>query len=87
GRWKEVEVLELQVMETFKKVLREDHLSNTPASKATWRRRRWKEAKELFVQVMETSARVLREEHLDTLTSIANSARVNVQELRAVEGS
>lgn len=68
----------MQVIETRKRVLGEEHPS-TLASMAnlasTYRNQgRWKEAEELLVQVMETSSRVLGEEHLETLTTIANLA-------------
>jgi tetratricopeptide (TPR) repeat protein len=78
GRWQEAEGLFVQVMETRKRVLGEEHLdtltsiSNLALTYAN--QGRWKEAEELEVQVMETRKRVLGEEHLDTLISIGNLA-------------
>ena len=78
GRWKEAEELFVQVMETRKRVLREEHpdtLTSMANLASTYRNQgRWKEAEELFVQVMETRKRVLGEEHPDTLTSINSLA-------------
>jgi hypothetical protein len=68
----------VQVIETRKRVLREEHLDTLTSIDnlaLTYRNQgRWKEAKELFVQVIETRKRVLREEHPSTLTSMANLA-------------
>ena len=65
-------------METFKRVLREEHpstLTSMANLALTYRnQRRWKEAEELEVQVMETRKRVLGEEHPSTLTSMGNLA-------------
>jgi Tetratricopeptide repeat len=62
GRWKEVEELEVQVMETRKRVLGQEHpdtLSSIANLASTyWNQGRWKEAEELDVQVMETRKRV-----------------------------
>ncbi|KAI4166730.1 MAG: hypothetical protein LQ343_007804 [Gyalolechia ehrenbergii] len=78
GRYKEAEELEVQVMETMKRVLGEEHpdtLSSIANLASTyWNQGRWKEAEELEVQVIETSLRVLGEEHPSTLTCIANLA-------------
>jgi len=78
GRWKEAEELEVQVMETRKRVLGEEHpdtLTSIDSLASTYRNQgRWKEAEELEVQVMETRKRVLGEEHPDTLTSIGSLA-------------
>jgi tetratricopeptide (TPR) repeat protein len=78
GRWKEAEELEVQVMETFKRVLAEEHpstLTSMANLASTYSNQgRWKEAEELEVQVMETSKRVLAEEHPSTLISMANLA-------------
>src|SRR3984957_4465170 len=78
GRWKEAEVLEVQVMETRKRVLGEEHPS-TLTSMANlaltyWNQGRWKEGEVLDVLVMETRKRVLGEEHPSTLTSMGNLA-------------
>jgi hypothetical protein len=68
----------VQVIETRKRVLREEHPSTLTSMgnlALTYRNQgRWKEAKELEVQVIETSLRVFGEEHLNTLTSMANLA-------------
>jgi len=68
----------VQVIETRKRVLREEHLdtlTSMTSLASTYRNQgRWKEAEELDVQVVETRKRVLREEHPSTLTSMANLA-------------
>jgi hypothetical protein len=68
----------VQVIETRKRVLREEYLDtlNSIANlAATYRNQgRWKKAEELEVQVMETSSRVLGEEHPSTLASTGNLA-------------
>ncbi|KAL8718789.1 MAG: hypothetical protein Q9225_004121 [Loekoesia sp. 1 TL-2023] len=78
GRWKEAEELRVEVMETRKRVLGEEH-SDTLDSIANlastyWNQGRWKEAEELEVEVVKIRERVLGEEHPDTLDSIANLA-------------
>ncbi|KAF2268798.1 HET-domain-containing protein [Lojkania enalia] len=77
-RWKEAEELEVQVMETSLRVLRDEHpdtLTSMANLASTYRNQgRWKEAEELEVQVMETSLRVLGDEHPHTLASMANLA-------------
>ena len=78
GYWKEAEELEVEVLETRKRVLGAGH-SDTLASMGNlgsiYRNQgRWKEAEELEVQVLETGQRVLGAEHPDTLTSMANLA-------------
>ncbi|KAL8831591.1 MAG: hypothetical protein Q9170_005232 [Blastenia crenularia] len=76
GRWKEAEEIEVQVMETDKRELGEEHLHtlDSIARLASIYRDqgRWKEAEELVVQVMEIRKRALGEEHPDTLTSMNN---------------
>jgi tetratricopeptide (TPR) repeat protein len=78
GRWNEAEKLEVQVIETTKRVLGEEHpdmLSSMANLASTYRNQgRWNEAEKLLVQVMETRKRVLGEEHPDTLSSMANLA-------------
>jgi tetratricopeptide (TPR) repeat protein len=78
GRWKEAETAIMQVVETRKKLLGEEHpgtLHRIAILAATYRNQgRWKEAEELGVKVMNTSLRVLGEEHPDTLRRIANLA-------------
>ncbi|KAL8909884.1 MAG: hypothetical protein Q9171_004797 [Xanthocarpia ochracea] len=78
GRWEEAEELHVQVMQTRKRVLGEEHpstLTSMANLASTYRNQgRWKEAEELHVQVMQTCARVLGEEHPSTLTSMANLA-------------
>lgn len=71
-------MLQVQVMETKKTVLRAEHPStligmNNLAS-IYWNQGQWKEAEELQVQVMETSKTVLGDEHPDTLISMHNLA-------------
>jgi tetratricopeptide (TPR) repeat protein len=78
GQYKAAEELEVQVMETRKKVLGDEHadtLTSMANLAATYSNQgRWREAEELDVQVMETRKRVLREEHPSTLTSMHNLA-------------
>jgi len=78
GSWKKAEELEVQVMETRKRVLGQEHpdtLTSMANLASTYRNLgRWKEAEELEVQVMETSSRVLGQEHPDTLRSMHNLA-------------
>ena len=78
GRWKEAEELFVQVMETSRRVLGQEHPSTltSMASLAStyWKQGHWEESKELDVQVMETRKRVLGQEHPDTLSSMANLA-------------
>jgi len=78
GRYNEAEKSFFQVMETFKRVLREEHpstLTSMANLASTYRNQgRWKEAEELEMQVMGTIKRVLGEEHPSTLTSIGNLA-------------
>jgi tetratricopeptide (TPR) repeat protein len=78
GQWKEVEELQVQVMETRKKVLGVEHPDtlNSMANLASTYRNQggWKEAKELQVQVMETFKKLLGVEHPYTLASMGNLA-------------
>jgi tetratricopeptide (TPR) repeat protein len=78
GRYEEAEELFVEVMETRKRVLSDEHpstLSSMNNLATTYRNQgRWKEAKELGMQVMETSKRVLSDEHPSTLISIGNLA-------------
>ncbi|CAN9176515.1 unnamed protein product [Alternaria alternata] len=78
GRWEEAEELQVQVMETMKRVLTDEHpdtLTSMGNLASTYRNQgRWKEAEELEVQVMQTRKRVLTDEHPDTLTSMGNLA-------------
>ncbi|KAF1973263.1 hypothetical protein BU23DRAFT_598989 [Bimuria novae-zelandiae CBS 107.79] len=78
GRWKEAEELEVQVVQTTKRVLGDEHphtLGSMNNLAATYSNQgRWKEAEELGVQVMQTTKRVLGDEHPDTLTSMHNLA-------------
>ncbi|KAJ5960017.1 uncharacterized protein N7479_007167 [Penicillium vulpinum] len=78
GRWEAAEQLEVQVMETSKTKLGEDHpdtLTSMANLASTYRNQgRWEAAEQLFVQVIETSKTKLGEDHPDTLTSIANLA-------------
>ena len=78
GRYDEAEELQVQVMQTMKRVLTDEHpdtLTSMASLAATYREQgRWKEAEELEVQVLETRKRVLSDEHPDTLTSMANLA-------------
>jgi tetratricopeptide (TPR) repeat protein len=78
GRYKEVEPWYLQVMETNKAVLGEEHpdtLVSMGNLASTYRNQgRWKEAEELHTKVLEICSRVLGKEHPDTLTTMQNLA-------------
>jgi tetratricopeptide (TPR) repeat protein len=78
GRYKEAEDLQVQVMETRKRVLGDEHPSTLASMgnlAATYMKQgRWREAEELSVQVMKTTKRVLGDEHPSTLTSMGNLA-------------
>ncbi|KAF2834152.1 kinesin light chain 3 [Patellaria atrata CBS 101060] len=78
GRYNESEELFMQVMETRKRVLGDEHpdtLTSMANLASTYRNQgRWKEAEELEVQVMETSKRVLGDEHPNTLIGMGNLA-------------
>jgi tetratricopeptide (TPR) repeat protein len=81
GRYKEAEELQVQVMQTRKRVLGNEHpdtLISMNNLASTFRNQgRWKEAEELEVQAMQTRKRVLGNEHPDTLISITNLALTN----------
>jgi tetratricopeptide (TPR) repeat protein len=78
GRYKEAEELQVQVMQTRKRVLTDEHpdtlLSMAKLASTYSNQGRWKEAEELEVQVMQASKRVLTDEHPSTLTSMGNLA-------------
>jgi tetratricopeptide (TPR) repeat protein len=78
GRYEEAEELFVQVMQTRKRVLGDEHsytLTSMANLASTYRNQgRWKEAEELNVQVMQTRKRVLGDEHPDMLTSMHNLA-------------
>jgi hypothetical protein len=78
GYWKEVEEIQIQVMETSKRVLGAEHpctLKAMGSLASTFRNQgRWKEAEEIDIQVMETRKRVLGIEHPDTLIAMGNLA-------------
>ncbi|RMZ86998.1 hypothetical protein DV736_g5780, partial [Chaetothyriales sp. CBS 134916] len=78
GRWTQAEELQVQVMETSKRVLEPDHPSTLTSmgnlALIYQNQGRWTEAEELDVQVMETRKRVLGPDHPSTLTSMANLA-------------
>ncbi|KAI1665578.1 AAA superfamily ATPase [Pyrenophora tritici-repentis] len=78
GRYKEAEGLFVEVMETSKRVLTDEHPSTLTSMvnlASTYRNQgRWDDAEKLEVQVMETSKTKLGEDHPSTLTSMANLA-------------
>jgi tetratricopeptide (TPR) repeat protein len=78
GRYDEAEELEVQAMQTMKRVLSDEHPSTLTgmANLATIysKQGRWNKAEELQLQVMQTRKRVLSEEHPDTLLSMGNLA-------------
>jgi hypothetical protein len=63
GRWREAEELFVQVMQTRKRVLEEEHpstLTSIANLASTYRNQgQWKGAEELEVQIMERKKRVL----------------------------
>jgi tetratricopeptide (TPR) repeat protein len=78
GRYEEAGELFVQVMQTSKRVLTDEHpdtLTSIGNLAATYRNQgRWQEAEELELRVLETRKRVLTDEHPDTLTSMGNLA-------------
>ena len=78
GLWQDAEELNVQVMETRKRVLGAEHpdtLTSIGNLASTYSNQgRWKEAEELKVQVVKTRKRVLGAEHSFTLNSISNLA-------------
>ncbi|KAJ5123879.1 uncharacterized protein N7515_007704 [Penicillium bovifimosum] len=78
GQWEEAEQLFVQVMETRKTKLGQDHpdtlISMGHIASTFWNQGRWEEAEQLEVQVMETRKTKLGEDHPSTLTSMANLA-------------
>jgi len=80
GQWKEAEALQVQIMQTRKRVLGQQHPdtlgSMNNLALTYWNQGRLKEAEELLMQVMETNSRVLGQEHPETLTSRSNLAEV-----------
>jgi tetratricopeptide (TPR) repeat protein len=78
GRYKEAEELQVQVMQTKKRVLTDEHpetLTSMHNLALTYEvQGRLKEAEELQVQVVQTKKRVLTNEHPNTLTSMNNLA-------------
>ncbi|KAF2186641.1 kinesin light chain [Zopfia rhizophila CBS 207.26] len=78
GRYGESEELLVQVMETRKRVLGDEHPDTLTTmdklASTILNQGRWKEAEELFLQVMETRKRMLEEEHEATLSIMNNVA-------------
>ncbi|KAI3054887.1 hypothetical protein CBS147353_11388 [Aspergillus niger] len=78
GRWKEAEVLEMQVMNICKGVLGPEHPATLTSmgnlALIYWGQGRWKEAEELGVQVIQLLKIVLGPEHPATLTTMGNLA-------------
>jgi tetratricopeptide (TPR) repeat protein len=78
GQYNGAEELQVQVMQTTKRVLGNEHpdtLNTMGNLAATYHNQgRWKEAEELEVQVMQTRKRVLGNEHPDTLKTMGNLA-------------
>jgi hypothetical protein len=68
GRWEEAEQLDVQVMETSKKKLGDDHpstLTSMANLASTYRSQgRWDEAEQLQAHELEACSRVLGEKHL-----------------------
>jgi tetratricopeptide (TPR) repeat protein len=78
GRYEEAEDLQVQVMQTMKRVLGNEHPSTLTSINnlaLTYKGQgRWTEAEELQVQLMQMRKRVLGDEHPSTLTSMNNLA-------------
>ncbi|KAF5848294.1 hypothetical protein GGP41_005682 [Bipolaris sorokiniana] len=78
GRYNEAGELEVQVMETRKRVLGDEHpdtlTSMANLASTYWNQGRWKEAEELQAKELGICSRVLGDEHPDTLTSMHNFA-------------
>ena len=78
GRWKEAEELDMQVVETGKRVLGEEHpdtLRSMANLASTYSKQgRWKEAEELRVKDTAICINLLGPEHPETLMSMANLA-------------
>jgi len=77
-RWDEAEQLQVQIIETNKRVRKADHpftlVSIVNLAEIYRGQRCWDEAEKLLVQVIETMKRVLGPDHPDTLISMANLA-------------
>ncbi|KAI9763728.1 MAG: hypothetical protein M1840_009125 [Geoglossum simile] len=80
GQWEKAEELDVQGVETRKRVLGVEHpetlLSVGNLASTYSHQGRWKEAEELEVQVMEARERVLGVEHPDTLLGMGNLASI-----------
>ena len=78
GKYDRAEELQVQVMETTKRILGEEHLStlSSMANLASifWHQGRWKEAEERYSKIIEIRKKLLGKEHPDTLSSIGNLA-------------
>jgi len=78
GLWDQAEELEVQALETRKRVLGLEHpdtLISMANLASTYRNQgRWDQAEELEIQALETRKRVLGLEHPDTLISMTNLA-------------
>ena len=80
GRWKEAEELFVQVIETLKKVLGEEHpdtlTSISNLGSVLERQGKYEEAKVMHWRALEGREKVLGAEHPDTLTSVNNLGSV-----------
>ena len=78
GHWKEMEALEVMVMEKRKQELGDDHpdtLTSMAILANTYRHQsRWKDAEALNLMVSQKRKLVLGDDHPDTLTSMGNLA-------------
>ena len=78
GRWKETETLQLQVLETSKKMFGPEHsstlISMSNLAGTYSHQGRWKEAEELQLQVLAVSKKIFGPEHPYSLTSMTNLA-------------
>ena len=80
GRWKEAEVLQIQVLQLRKQLLGPKHpdtlTSMNNLALIYQNQGRWKEAEELQIQVLQLHKLILGPEHPDTLASMNNLASI-----------
>ncbi|KAG8777650.1 hypothetical protein FRC12_000275 [Ceratobasidium sp. 428] len=78
GRWKQVEVLEMRVLDARKQTLGEAHpdtlTSTSNLANTYWNQGRWDEAEALQARALDASKQTLGELHPDTLTIMGNLA-------------
>jgi tetratricopeptide (TPR) repeat protein len=89
GRYNEAEVLYLEVRQTRKRALGEEHhdtlTSMTKLALTYWSQGRWKEAEELEMIIVDTRKRLLGEEHPSTLFSMTSLGSTYRKQERWIE--